>query len=165
MPSRTPRSTTTWPAPGNGFIDEFDTKGHLVRRLQHGSWLNSPWGMTVAPPSFGSFAGDLLVGNFGNGIIDVYDLKTGQFVGTLDSPNGKAIVEPGLWAITPGTGSATASTDTLYFTAGLNHEADGLFGSIQIAAQRSVNRRSPGRAAGSVYRPGIGRPLLQGIIP
>ena len=120
--------------PGNGYIDEFDTRGHLVRRLQHGAWLSSPWGMTVAPSSFGSLAGDLLFGNFGNGTIDAYDPGTGKFAGTLKGTNGQPIQEDGLWAITPGSGSATASTDTLYFTAGLNDEADGLFGSIQIKA-------------------------------
>jgi uncharacterized protein (TIGR03118 family) len=119
--------------PGNGFVDVFNTKGQLIRRLQHGSWLNSPWGLTVAPPSFGTFAGDLLVGNFGSGVIDIYNQK-GNFVGFLDGADGKPIHEDGLWALTIGSGGSTESTNKVYFTAGLNHEQDGLFGSIQISA-------------------------------
>jgi uncharacterized protein (TIGR03118 family) len=121
---------------GNGFVDEFDTRGHLVRRLQHGDWLNSPWGLTLAPATFGKFAGDLLVGNFGSGQIDAYSVATGKFAGSLDGPNGQPIHESGLWDITPGSGGPTESIDTLFFTAGLNQESDGLFGTIEAMVSK-----------------------------
>ena len=86
--------------------------------------------MTLAPATFGAFGGDILVGNFGNGRINAYDPTTGEFQGELSSPGGGPIAIDGLWGLrfAPATPGATANT--LFFTAGLNDEADGLFGTI-----------------------------------
>ena len=114
--------------PGHGFIDVFDTDGHLLQRFASQGVLNSPWGMTRASFAFGRFSGDILVGNFGNGHINVFNSR-GNFIGKLDQPNGKTLVIDGLWKLTLG-GGRTSSPDTLYFTAGPNGETDGLFGTI-----------------------------------
>jgi uncharacterized protein (TIGR03118 family) len=114
--------------PGHGFIDIFDTDGHLLRRFASRGPLNSPWGMTRASFAFGRFSGQILVGNFGNGKINVFNSR-GQFIDELDRPNGKALKIDGLWKLTLGGGRAS-SPDTLYFTAGPNDEKDGRFGTI-----------------------------------
>lgn len=118
---------------GNGFIDVFDTDGHLVRHFASRGPLNSPWGMTRASQDFGRFSGDVLVGNFGNGQINAFD-SDGNFLGALRDSKGKPIVIDGLWKLTLG-GGAKSSSDTLYFTAGPNGEADGLFGTLTPAAK------------------------------
>ena len=117
---------------GHGFVDEFNTGGKLLRRMQHGAFLDSPWGLAVAPASFGKYAGDLLVGNFKSGFIDVFNMKSGRFAGALVDANKKKIHIDHLWALTPGSGGSTESADAIFFTAGINDEADGLFGSIQL---------------------------------
>jgi uncharacterized protein (TIGR03118 family) len=114
--------------PGNGFVDVFDTNGFLLRRFASRGPLNSPWGVARASFAFGRFSGDILVGNFGNGKINVFDSR-GRFIDELDDPNGKALVIDGLWTLTLG-GGKNSSSDTLYFTAGPNGETDGLFGTI-----------------------------------
>jgi uncharacterized protein (TIGR03118 family) len=115
---------------GNGFVDEFDLNGQLLQRVASNGPLNSPWGMAIAPDSFGKFAGDLLVGNFGDGTISAFDLKNDHFAGKLDGANGQPITIGDLWAITPGNGGSGGSPNTLYFTAGVKNEAQGLFGSL-----------------------------------
>ena len=116
--------------PGNGFVDVFAPNGDLLQRLVSGGKLDSPWAVTLAPATFGAFGGDILVGNFGNGRINAYDPTTGEFQGELSSPGGGPITIDGLWGLrfAPATPGATANT--LFFTAGLNDEADGLFGTI-----------------------------------
>jgi uncharacterized protein (TIGR03118 family) len=114
--------------PGNGFVDVFDTDGHLLRRFASRGPLNSPWGVARASFAFGQFSGDILVGNFRNGKINVFD-SNGQFIDQLEGPNGKPLAIDGLWTLTLG-GGANSSSDTLYFTAGPNGEKDGLFGTI-----------------------------------
>ena len=105
----------------------------MNERLISQGALNSPWGLEKAPASFGSFAGDLLVGNFGNGMINAYDPTTGTFEGALDGSDGSPLVIDGLWALTIGNGSAAGgSLNTLFFTAGPNGESDGLFGSLAV---------------------------------
>lgn len=116
--------------PGNGFVDVFTPDGHLVKRLIARGALNSPWGLAFAPDKFGPFSNALLVGNFGDGRINAYDLRTGKFLGTLRDKHGNPIVNEGLWAITFGNGTSAGAQDTLFFTAGLNDEQNGLFGSI-----------------------------------
>jgi uncharacterized protein (TIGR03118 family) len=120
---------------GQGAVAVFDTTGHFVKQLISGSKLASPWGITLAPASFGSFGGDLLVGNFSFGVseINAFDPKTGKFLGTLTDANGNKILNPGLWALTFGNGGNGGDPNTLYFTAGINNETDGLFGQIQAA--------------------------------
>jgi uncharacterized protein (TIGR03118 family) len=115
---------------GNGYVDVFDLNGNFIKRLISGGVLNSPWGLAVAPSSFGAFAGDLLVGNFGNGMIDAFNLASGAFVDSLRDASGNPIVIRGLWALDFGNGGAGGDPGSLYFTAGINREADGLFGSI-----------------------------------
>jgi len=114
--------------PGNGFVDVFDTNGFLLRRFASRGPLNSPWGVARASFAFGRFSGDILVGNFGNGKINVFDSQ-GRFLDELDRPDGKPLVIDGLWTLTLG-GGRTSSSDTLYFTAGPNGETEGLFGTI-----------------------------------
>ena len=116
---------------GRGFVDVFDTEGHLLRRLASRGALNSPWGVARASQAFGRFSGDILVGNFGDGRINVFD-SDGNFLGQLRDTNGKRIAIDGLWTLTLG-GGAKSSSDTLYFTAGPNGETDGLFGTITPA--------------------------------
>ena len=118
---------------GNGFVDIFNLDGTLKERLISRGALDSPWGLQIAPSSFGSFAGDLLVGNFGNGMINAYNPTTGAFVGALDGSDGSPLVIDGLWGLTVGNGStAGGSLNTLFFTAGPNGESDGLFGSLAV---------------------------------
>ena len=116
---------------GRGFVDVFDTDGHLLRRFASRGALNSPWGVARASQAFGRFSGDILVGNFGDGRINVFD-SDGNFLGQLRDTNGKRIAIDGLWTLTLG-GGAKSSSDTLYFTAGPNGETDGLFGTITPA--------------------------------
>lgn len=116
---------------GNGYVDVFDTSGNLVQRLISQSVLNSPWGLALAPFGFGAYGGDLLVGNFGDGRINVFNPTSGAWVGTLlADTNGTPIEVPGLWGIIFGNGHSGGDAHTLYFSAGINAENDGLFGSI-----------------------------------
>jgi uncharacterized protein (TIGR03118 family) len=115
--------------PGRGFVDVFDTSGHLLRRLIAHGHLNAPWGMAIAPDDFGKFGGDLLVGNFGDGRIHAYNAQTGQFEGTLRDANRDPIVIDGLWALMFGNGTS-AGTAALLFTAGIQDEQHGLYGTI-----------------------------------
>ena len=118
---------------GNGYVDVFDATGKLLQSLVvggTGSLLNSPWGLAIAPASFGKFANDLLVGNFGDGLINAYNPTTGAFVGTLQDASGSNIAIPGLWALTFGNGGSGGDKDTLYFTAGPGQQQHGLLGSI-----------------------------------
>lgn len=114
---------------GNGYVDIFSSDGVLVSRVASNGLLNSPWGMAIAPPTFDEFAGDLLVGNFGDGRINAFRLSDGKFRGQLKM-DGRTIVIPGLWALVTGAGARNADPNRVYFTAGINHEADGLFGSL-----------------------------------
>src|SRR5260370_13439867 len=116
--------------PGFGFVDAYDLNGNLLRRVSSGGALNSPWGLATAPASFGNFAGNLLVGNFGDGRINVFSLSTGAFRGQLKSETSAPIDIPGLWGLRFGNGGQGASPHTPYFPSGINDEPDGLFGSI-----------------------------------
>jgi len=119
---------------GNGFVRRFNANG--VRDLTFGinnGALNSPWGLTQAPASFGIFGGALLVGNFGEGnpSIHAYNPTTGAFLGTIQDESGNGIVIDELWALTFGNGGAGGDPNTLYFTAGIAEEEHGLFGSLK----------------------------------
>lgn len=115
--------------PGCGFVRVYDSSGNLLPFQISGGALNSPWGMAIAPAGFGPFSGDLLVGNFGNGWINVYS-PTGTWLAALDDTSGNPIVIDGLWNIGFGNGGNGGFSNVLYFTAGLNHESDGLFGGL-----------------------------------
>jgi uncharacterized protein (TIGR03118 family) len=117
---------------GHGFVDAFDLNGNLLDRLVSHGQLDSPWGLAIAPASFGDFAGDLLVGNFGNGRINAYTLDKGNFRGQLASSSGPIVID-GLWGLRVGNGVNGGDANKIYFTAGINGEKDGLFGSIERA--------------------------------
>jgi uncharacterized protein (TIGR03118 family) len=119
---------------GNGFVRRFNTSG--VRDLTFGinnGPLNSPWGLTIAPATFGIFGGALLVGNFGDGnpSIHAFNPTTGAFLGTLQNEAGDGIEIDELWALAFGNGGAGGDPNTLYFTAGTGEEEHGLFGSLR----------------------------------
>jgi uncharacterized protein (TIGR03118 family) len=116
--------------PGNGFVDVFSPNGDLLQRLVSRGRLDSPWAVTLAPPSFGAFGGDILVGNFGDGHIHAYDPVTGELQGELSGAVGGPIAIDGLWGLRFAPATPGATPNTLFFTAGPNHEADGLFGTI-----------------------------------
>jgi uncharacterized protein (TIGR03118 family) len=118
--------------PGRGFVDVYSGFGLLERRLVSRGPLNAPWGMEIAPASFGKFAGDLLVGNFGDGRITAVDRGSGHVDGQLRDRRGKTIVIDGLWALLRGT-ATTGGTDTVWFSAGPDDEANGLVGQIRPA--------------------------------
>jgi uncharacterized protein (TIGR03118 family) len=114
---------------GGGLVDEFDPNGNFVGRIATGGDLNIPWGLVLAPHSWGSMAGDLLVGNLFSGHIDAVDLKTLN-VTTLMDTSGNPLAIPGLWSLKTGNDHAAGSANTVFFTAGINGYADGLFGTI-----------------------------------
>jgi uncharacterized protein (TIGR03118 family) len=116
--------------PGNGFVDVFDTNGSLLQRLATRGRLNSPWGLLLAPASFGPYANDLLVGNFGDGRINIVDPVTGEFIDQLRGADNRAITIDGLWGLIVGNGGNGGDTDKVYFTAGPDDETHGLFGSL-----------------------------------
>jgi uncharacterized protein (TIGR03118 family) len=118
--------------PAHGFVDVFDTDGNLIRRLVSHGRLNSPWGLALAPADFGPFSNDLLVGNFGDGRINVIDPNNGAFLGQLRDQAGNPITIDDLWALVFGNGANAGGTNELFFTAGINDEADGLFGKIDF---------------------------------
>ena len=132
--------------PGNGFVDAFDTAGKLLRRVASRGSLNSPWGLALAPADFGAFSNKLLVGNFGDGRINAYDLSestsTGEAVavGPLHSAKGPPIEIEGLWALQFGNGAGAGPKNTLFFTSGPFDEAHGLFGSLEPTGPPGHNK-------------------------
>lgn len=144
--------------PGNGYVDVYDVNGTLLQSLISGGNLNAPWGIalamsfpttatgTVANLSFGQFAGDLLVGNFGDGTINAYNPTSGALIGQLQDPTGSVIKIPGLWALQFGNGGSGGDVNSLFFTAGTGGEQHGLFGDIEagpaVTAANIVNGAS-----------------------
>jgi uncharacterized protein (TIGR03118 family) len=128
-----PAARTSAPE-GVGAVAVFDTSGNFIKQVTSGGKLASPWGITLAPSTFGQFGGDLLVGNFSYvaGEINAYDPASGAYQGTLADENDNTLLagSQGLWYLTFGNGGNGGLADTLYFTAGLNAETDGLFGAI-----------------------------------
>ncbi|WP_165250436.1 TIGR03118 family protein [Paludisphaera soli] len=122
---------------GHGFVTAFDLQGNFLNRIGSAGMLDSPWGLAIAPSTFGSFAGDLLVGNFGDGRINVFDPTGGGFLGQLGDSSGRPLVIDGLWGLMVGNGGLAGSPDKLYFAAGPNGEAHGLFGVIQAVPEPS----------------------------
>lgn len=130
--------------PGNGFIDVFDTSGNLLKRFASHGTLNSPWGMTVAPGDFGRFSHALLVGNFGDGRISAFNPATGALLGQLTDAKGQRITIDGLWGLTFSRGEDDEdAAGTLFFTAGLNDEADGLLGTLRPAGDHDRSSAGP----------------------
>jgi uncharacterized protein (TIGR03118 family) len=121
--------------PGNGFVDVFSPDGTFIKRLigtGPNDPLNSPWGLDIAPPGFGAFANDLLVGNFGDGTIDAFDPNSGAFLGTLRDSNGNPFAIGDLWALVNGNNGVGSNPNAVFFTAGLMDEGHGLFGELAV---------------------------------
>jgi uncharacterized protein (TIGR03118 family) len=116
---------------GHGFVDVFDANGNLIRRFAVRGVLNSPWGVALAPSAFGNFSNTLLIGNFGNGNINAFDIDSGNFRGPLRTSSGTNLVIDGLWSLAFGNGVDNFPTSSLFFTAGPDGETHGLFGKIE----------------------------------
>jgi len=130
--------------PGLGFVDIFSADGRLLNRLEHGDWLNAPWGVALAPLDFGTFSHDLLIGQFAgggstqsSGWIAAYDLATGTFKGLLENATGSPLTINGVWSLSPGNPASANNYDAagapageVYFTAGPNGGTAGLLGYI-----------------------------------
>lgn len=139
--------------PGLGRVDIYSSSGLLLRSLEHGAWLNAPWGVALAPLDFGVFSHMLLVGQFAgggfsenSGTIAAYDLATGKFMGQMKDSVGATLAINGLWAISPANSASLNNYDPtgapaseLYFTAGPRQGADGLFGYLKpVASELTV---------------------------
>ncbi len=124
--------------PGNGFVDAFDLQGNFLARVGSMGTLNSPWGLALAPGSFAGFAGDLLVGNFGDGRVNVFDTGTDTFIGQLLGAGGIPLRIDGLWGLIPGNGGSGGNPQAIYFSAGPVDEGHGLFGAIAVPEPASM---------------------------
>jgi uncharacterized protein (TIGR03118 family) len=121
--------------PGLGVVDVYDTNGQFIKQLvPAGGALNAPWGVALAPADFGTLSTAVLVGNFGDGKINGYDPATGTFLGTVTDSTGTAFAVPGLWGIAFGNDAVNQPHATLFFAAGTNDEANGLYGRIDLGA-------------------------------
>src|ERR1700744_67015 len=134
------------PAPGNGFVDIFKTDGTLIKRFASNGTLNSPWGITHAPAGFAAATETILVGNFGDGKINVFDLN-GNYKGQLQT-NGTAMVIEGLWALDFLKANPGASS-RLYFTAGPSAETKGIFGYLKNSSVNNTGTGSGSSGSGS----------------
>jgi uncharacterized protein (TIGR03118 family) len=120
---------------GFGYVDIFDFSGNLVSQFASGGALNAPWGMAIAPAGFGSLEGDVLIGNFGDGTINIFTpngTALATSVGPLMGSNGSAMAFPGLWSLVFGNGDSDKPLTTLFYTAGFADQTDGVFGSITV---------------------------------
>jgi uncharacterized protein (TIGR03118 family) len=106
-----------------------------VERFATGGPLDAPWGITIAPSSFGQYSNDLLVGNFGDGQILAYNPTTGAYLGTLDGANGQPLTNDFLWSLVTRTGGTDVDPNAVYFTAGIDDQTDGLFGEIDFTPE------------------------------
>ena len=139
---RTGTSQSTYQAvlgEGNGIVDIFDVNGNFVSRAVTGGNLNAPWGVAIAPTTFGIYGGALLIGNFGDGVINAYNPTTFAYLGRLADGTGKTLIYNALWDLVfgntpavPGTAAVAGTAGALYFTAGLANEAHGLLGQISV---------------------------------
>ena len=117
---------------GLGYVDVFDMSGTFVSRFASQGVLNAPWGIAVAPAGFGSLAGDVLIGNFGDGHINAYT-TAGATVGAMAVNSGGTVAIPGLWALVFGNGDPDKPVLTLFYTAGFANQTDGVFGTITVS--------------------------------
>lgn len=120
--------------PGLGFVNVFDPQGHLIRRIASRGPLNAPWGIALAPASFGPFGGALLIGNLGDGTINAFGTMSGKFLGKLRRADHRAIRVDGLWGMQFGNGISSQETNSLFWAAGPNDEEDGAYGVINVVA-------------------------------
>ena len=122
---------------GLGYVDVFDFNGNFVSRFASAGSLNAPWGMALAPAGFGSLAGDLLIGNFGDGKINIFapnGTASATSMGPLTVTNGGTLTIPGLWSLVFGNGDSDKPATTLFYTAGFSDQTDGVFGSVAVTA-------------------------------
>jgi uncharacterized protein (TIGR03118 family) len=147
-----------------GQVDEFDTEGNLIMSFKDAS-LNAPWGLTFAPSNFGTFSNDLLVGNKGDGTISVFNPANGEFLGQLEEKNGKPIVISDLWALEDGTGAVNATPDAVYFTAGPDGYAEGLFGTIESGRPVKTKKSKGGTTLPGPYTGMPGMPKMPMMPP
>jgi uncharacterized protein (TIGR03118 family) len=115
---------------GLGFVDVFDGEGRLLQRLEHGDFMNAPWGVVWATPPFGEFSNTILIGQFRGGNVAAFNPVTGHFLGNMLNPDGSTLKIDGLWALRFGNDGAAGPATTLVFTAGPEHETNGLFGTL-----------------------------------
>lgn len=115
---------------GCGFVDVFSRHGRLLQRLDHGPWMNAPWGVVWATPNFGEFSNTILIGQFRGGTVGAFNPVSGRFLGNMLNADGSNLWIDGLWALRFGNDAAAGPATTLFFTAGPNGEQDGLFGII-----------------------------------
>jgi uncharacterized protein (TIGR03118 family) len=118
---------------GLGYVDVFDLSGNFVNRFASAGVLNAPWGIAVAPSGWGSLAGDVLIGNFGDGKINIFTpngTQTATSAGALMGSNGQPFAFPGLWSLVFGNGDSDKPVTTLFYTAGFASQTDGVFGTI-----------------------------------
>jgi uncharacterized protein (TIGR03118 family) len=115
---------------GFGFVDIFSTSGKFQGRLEHGDWFNAPWGVVWTPRDFGEFSNTILVGNFRSGWIAAFNGFTKKFIGFVRNPDDSLVFIDGVWSLTFGNNGTAGSSTTLFFTAGINNEQDGLFGTL-----------------------------------
>ena len=121
--------------PGLGFVNVFDPEGRLLRRVATRGVLNAPWGLALAPESFGKFGGALLVGNLGDGTINAFAPRSGALLGSLRDSAGNKLRIDGLWGLQFGNGILAQKTNQLFYAAGPNDEEDGVYGVIIVAFQ------------------------------
>jgi uncharacterized protein (TIGR03118 family) len=124
--------TDAVPGRGFGFVSVFDVNGNFLKRLVTMGPMNAPWGLALAPSTFGTFANQLLIGNLGDGKITAVDRNTGALKGQLKDSTGKTIALPGLWGLQFGNGGSGGSKSVLYFTSGPGGYGHGRFGSISF---------------------------------
>ncbi len=115
---------------GFGFVEIFSPNGNHVGHLQHGPWMNAPWGVVWTTRDFGEFSNAILVGNFRSGWIAAFNGFTHKFIGWVTNPDDSLVTIDGLWSLTFGNDATAGPANTLFFTAGINNEADGLFGTL-----------------------------------
>jgi len=124
--------------PGDGFVDVFDRHGRLLQRLEHGDWVNAPWGVVWATPGFGEFSNTILIGNFRGGNVSAFNPVTGHFLGNILNSDGSTLLIDGLWALRFGNDGNAGPASTLFFTAGPDKETNGLLGTLTpVAAEKS----------------------------
>jgi uncharacterized protein (TIGR03118 family) len=127
---------------GLGYVDVYDFSGNFVSRFASAAPLNAPWGLALAPAGFGSFEGDVLIGNFGDGTINIFapnGTSLATSMGPMTVNNGATFAVPGLWSLVFGDGDSDKPVTTLFYTAGFADQTDGVFGSISIASTPAPN--------------------------
>jgi uncharacterized protein (TIGR03118 family) len=122
---------------GLGYVDVFDFSGNLISQFASAGPLNAPWGIAIAPAGFGSLQGDVLIGNFGDGMINIFTpngTALANAEGPLMSSAGQPFVFPGLWSLVFGNGDSDKPVTTLFYTAGFANQTDGVFGGITLTS-------------------------------